>query len=388
MILLCGKFSQGMKNATRDGSMSNPSLHFQAQATSQVDQVFTASASEAGEVMKGNLDAHEIQASTDVDPSTKDDECMSALQSQKQVKKEQRKRTVDARAKSLKGVQETADAKTINEQDARSRRIMKQTEARLTVINQNVWKDLSRTIEERSNALFSGTEKQYDAFFKKLDGLAQKNACTANAIKEELKAFIDVAEQHNALQIAMDVMERKLSHLKQLGRDVRERVKQEGGQSEAHASVDQQAQQLESQIGLLKAEQMQLMKTNGHRIEDSYRLAPLLRETTAHLTHDITLPPKGFNALILDKILPLKGDVIQTFSCLTQNLIESFQDRKGAFAHFNENLSIVTNCLTAELKSYSTPSIAGAILNACRTVEKIGTVQELHVQLLQKTLQN
>ena len=151
--------------------------------------------------------------------------------------------------------------------------------------------------------------------------------------------------------------------------------------------IQQQIRALEAQIGELDKVRTQLLNKHGDRILDSYQLAPLLREVTAHFTHDVTLPPKDFNALILDKLLPLKGNPLQTFQLLTQNLIDGFQDTKSAFEHFSENLSVVTRCLTSELQSCPDPSIASAIVNACRTTEKLGTIQDLNVQLMQKAVQ-
>ena len=142
---------------------------------------------------------------------------------------------------------------------------------------------------------------------------------------------------------------------------------------------------LKKSIKSIRSEQDRLMGIDRNRIEDSYVLAPLLRETTAHLTHSITLPPKDFNALILDKILPLKGDAMKVFDCLLGNLVEHFEDRKTAVDHFSDNLSIVMKCLSSELKSCPEPSIASAIANTCRTVEKLGTVQNINEQMVQRT---
>ena len=126
------------------------------------------------------------------------------------------------------------------------------------------------------------------------------------------------------------------------------------------------------------------MLTAGNRIEDSYKLAPLLRETTAHFTHDVSLPPKAFNALILDQILPLKGDIIKTFNCLTQGFIENISDNntKDRIQHFSDNISIIKQCLNNELKCCPDPKIASAVLNACRSAEKLESIHNLHEQVL------
>jgi len=369
--------------------MVDGALDFQTQAAAQAEQVFVDNEQPVSETQIGKLDNQTIQVATDeVDPSTKDDECMSGFMAQKQTKKAQHKKGLQNTArKRVSDVQKSADPKKVNEQDARSKRIAKQTEARLTMINSQMQKDLQGTIQERSNALFSGSEAKYEACFQKLEELSLKKQCTEATVKDALKTFEDVAEQHNALQIVRDVWERKLANLKKFA-DERSSTSSKEPQSEAEREqVQQQIRALETQIGELDKVRTQLLNKHGDRIMDSYQLAPLLREVTAHFTHDVTLPPKDFNALILDKLLPLKGNPLQTFQLLTQNLIDGFNDTRSAFEHFSENLSVVTRCLTSELQSCPDPSIASAIVNACRTTEKLGTIQDLNVQLMQKAVQ-
>ena len=368
--------------------MVDGALNFQTQAAAQAEQVFVDNEQPVSETQIGKLDNQTVQVATDeVDPSTKDDECMSGFMAQKQTKKAQHKKGLRNSRKPLNGVREAADSKKVNEQDARSKRITKQTEARLSMINSQMQKDLQGTIQERSNALFSGSEEKYESCFQKLEELSLQKKCTEATVKDALKAFDDVAEQHNALQIVRDVWERKLANLKKFA-DERPSSSSKEPQSEAEQQqIQQQIRALEAQIGELDKVRTQLLNKHGDRIMDSYQLAPLLREVTAHFTHDVTLPPKDFNALILDKLLPLKGNPLQTFQLLTQNLIDGFNDTRSAFEHFSENLSVVTRCLTSELQSCPEPSIASAIVNACRTTEKLGTIQDLNVQLMQKAVQ-
>ena len=368
--------------------MVDGALNFQTQAAAQTMQAFINDEQTVSATQTGKLDNQTVQIETgEVDPSTKDDECMSSFMAQKQTKKAQHKKGLRNSRKPLNGVRETADSKKVNEQDARSKRISKQTEARLTSIQNMTQKDLQSTIQERSNALFSGSEEKYEKCFQKLEELSLKKQCTEATVKDTLKAFDDVAEQHNALQIVRDVWERKLANLKKFADERPSDSSKEPESDAEQQQIQQQIRSLETQIGELDKVRTQLLNKHGDRIMDSYQLAPLLREVTAHFTHDVTLPPKDFNALILDKLLPLKGNPLQTFTLLTQNLIDGFNDTRSAFAHFSDNLSVVTRCLTAELRSCPDPSIASAIVNACRTTEKLGTIQDLNVQLMQKAVQ-
>ena len=367
--------------------MVDGALNFQTQATAQADQPFIEDELPAPKLQNGKLENQTVQATTEVDPSTKDDECMSGFMAQKMTRRLQYKQGFRGRRKPLNGVREATDSKRINEQDARSKRIMKQTEARLTLINNQMLKDLQNTITERSNALFSGSEEKYENCFQTLEQSALRKKFTEATVRDALKDFNDIAEQHNALQIVRDVWERKLANLKKFANEPRSASSKDPESESEQRQIQQQIRTLEDQLNELDKVRTQLMAQYGDRITDSYKLAPLLREVTAHFTHDITLPPKDFNALILDKLLPLKGNALQTFTLLTRNLIDGFQDTKSAVAHFNENLSVVMRCLTAELRSCPEPSIASAIVNACRTTEKLSTIQELNVQLVQKIVQ-
>ena len=337
------------------------SLNVQTQ-TAQFEQSYVNEAS-SGTVATGQLDSQTIQASSDVDASTKDDEVMSSFQAE--------------------------DSKKVNEQDHRSKRISKQVENRLNVINNTTNQDLQSTIEKRSDSLFSGSEQKYSECFDSLDKAHMKQGLNSNDIEDALKKFNDVAEQHNALQIIKDVWERKLSNLKKLAQEVKSPEKNDNDEksfnNQDYGQLQKQIEQLENSLDVLSDSQDKIMLTHGNRIEDSYKLAPLLRETTAHFTHDITLPPKDFNALLLDKILPLKGDILQTFDCLTQGFIENLSKNdtgRNAIGHFKDNISIIKKCLNNELKCCPDPQIASAVLNACRSAEKLESIHELHEQNL------
>ena len=58
----------------------------------QMDNGYFSSANEVSESAKGQLGAQEVVASTDVDPTTKDDECASVFQAEKNTKKAQKKK--------------------------------------------------------------------------------------------------------------------------------------------------------------------------------------------------------------------------------------------------------------------------------------------------------
>lgn len=366
--------------------MGEELLNFQTQSTAQAQSLFTESVQETASVQKGQLDTQAIQANMDVDPSTRDDECMSSFQAHKSAKEERFKSRAKKRAPRLNSVAETEDSKKINEQDERGKHVEKQTLQRLTLINDGMANDLKQTVLERSNALFLGSERQYRSFFKQLDGaLLQNGILRLDDIRTGLMMFDDIAEQHNALQIVLDVWERKLTQLEQFAEEMKRPDKSATYSQDSQDYVNKQAYNLKKSIKSVRSEQDRLMSVDKNRIEDSYVLAPLLRETTARLTHSITLQPKDFNALILDKVLPLKGDAMKIFDCLLGNLVENFENRKTAVAHFSDNLSIVMKCLSSELKSCPEPSIASAIANTCRAVEKLGTVQDINEQMVQRT---
>lgn len=356
-------------------------------SASQAEQIYTDASSSSEKVISGELDSQEVQTSTEVDASTKDDELMSNIQSEKNSKKAIKKQK-NKEQKKLSKVNQTDDSKRVNEQDQRSKRISKQTEARLNLINSTTNQDLQSTIEKRSNALFSGSEQKYSACFDTLDKSNMEQKLDSDAVENALKKFDDIAEQHNALQIIKDVWERKLSNLKKFSQELKFAEKRDDDpdafSNHDYSQLQKQIQQLENSLNILSQAQDKIMLKAGNRIEDSYKLAPLLRETTAHFTHDVSLPPKAFNALILDQILPLKGDIIKTFNCLTQGFIENISDNntKDRIQHFSDNISIIKQCLNNELKCCPDPKIASAVLNACRSAEKLESIHNLHEQVL------
>ena len=356
-------------------------------SASQAEQIYTDASSSSEKVISGELDSQEVQTSTEVDASTKDDELMSNIQSEKNSKKAIKKQK-NKEQKKLSKVDQTDDSKRVNKQDQRSKRISKQTEARLNLINSTTNQDLQSTIEKRSNALFSGSEQKYSACFDTLDKSNMEQKLDSDAVENALKKFDDIAEQHNALQIIKDVWERKLSNLKKFSQELKFAEKRDDDpdafSNHDYSQLQKQIQQLENSLNILSQAQDKIMLKAGNRIEDSYKLAPLLRETTAHFTHDVSLPPKAFNALILDQILPLKGDIIKTFNCLTQGFIENISDNntKDRIQHFSDNISIIKQCLNNELKCCPDPKIASAVLNACRSAEKLESIHNLHEQVL------
>lgn len=366
--------------------MVDASINFQAQAAN-MSQGLGEDANISSTKQVGQLDNQQIIANSEVDASTKDDECMSSFQAEKNQKKAVKKQKDKSAA--LKNIQASKEANTTQERDQRSKRISKNTEYRLQLINNNSANDLKNTIQERSNALFSGSEEKYQNCFDTLEKAIMQKSCTRGTIENALNTFDDVAEQHNALQITKDVLERKLSNLNDLGKKLREKSKDSEEAQNDYKHLHDQIKNLEESLDNISEMQTNLMAKNGNRIADSYILAPLIRETTAHFTHDVKLPPKDFNALLLDKILPLKGDIIQTFNCLTEGFIENLSKNtlstSNAIAHFHDNLSIVITSLNQELKSCSDPQISSAIINACRSAEKLGTIQELNTQMLKKT---
>ncbi len=341
----------------------------------------------------GKLNGQNVAIDKSSDPTTKDDEVASSIKAEKDTQKAIKKNREKENKKKLKNVQSTETSKNISEQQRQGKRISKQTEARLRIINNLSNEDLSSTIQQRSHSLFSGSEDKYKECYDKFNNLATKGTQTPETFEKLIKTFDDVAEQHNALQITKDVWERKLTNLKTLAKEVKEQFigkdkQQDSEQQNDYEQLQNQIQILEANIESLDTVQGKLMLESGNRIEDSYKLAPLLREVTANLTHDISLPPKKFNELILDKVLPLNGDPVKTFECLSENLIENNKltnDINGAISCFYDNLIIITECLNHELKSCPDPKISSAIINVCRTIAKLEAVNNENAILIQLT---
>ena len=117
---------------------------------------------------KGKIDSQEVVANNEVDPSTKDDELMSGFQAEKKAEKEKRKHSKEEKLRTQ--IASLGKVKKTGEKDQKNRKISRQAEARLKIIEQQKFQDLSRTIQERSQSLFSGSEQKYESFFAKSSG--------------------------------------------------------------------------------------------------------------------------------------------------------------------------------------------------------------------------
>jgi len=172
----------------------------------------------------GKLNGEKVVIEMIVDASTKDDEVASYIIAVKTTKKELEEKTNKEQQKAkINKVDATKDAENVNEQQQQGKRISKQVEVRLKIINQNTNEDLQTTINQRSYSLFSGSEDKYRECCNKFNALLEKGASSPKDFKELLKTFDDVAEQHNALQITKDVWERKLTGLKNLAEETEKR---------------------------------------------------------------------------------------------------------------------------------------------------------------------
>lgn len=347
------------------------------------ENIYTDNLGKTNQTEKGQFNNQNITATQNVDASTKDDECLSELNSAKKAQQEKKKQD-KKRGEKLNAVQETAKRKAINEQDQRSRRISKNTAMRLASMNQSISRDLSETIQERSGKLFDGSEEAYQKCFNELDQATLEKACTSDKIAKAIGQFEDVAEQHNALQIVIEVWERKLTNLKGLAQSLSsEKELDAQAKQQDQEALQQQIQELEKALSNVKKAQGNLMEKNDARIKDSYILAPLLREVNSHYNHNITLPPKTFNAFILDKFLPLGSDPAKAFDCLIQTFIEGLAPTPGsAIEHFKHNIEIVKTCLTQELQCCPDKNIATAILNSLRGAQKLETVEKINENLV------
>lgn len=333
-----------------------------------------------------------IDNGNNVDASTKDDEVASAIKSEENTaKKNKEKKEEEAQKNRINATQKTANTKNVNHQDQRNRRVSKSTQLRLQIISEFASKDLSNTITERSGKLFEGSEEAYNGCFEELDQANAQRNCTPNTVAKAINRFNDVAEKHNALQITIDVWERKLARLKDDLKNLRNK-KESNPQAQAQSQRDQEyvqglIEELEQDINTVQKAQSDLMVEHGDRIEDSYKLAPLLREVFSKngALKESGVTPKSFNALILDKVLPLKGDLVNTFECLTHGLIEELPPSSGSpIEQFKNNLDILKRCLSQELNSCHDKSISAAILNSIRSTEKVETIQIANLILISK----
>ncbi len=210
-----------------------------------------------------------------------------------------------------------------------------------------------KTTQERAGKLFPESLPKYQEGVRTLDKLPL-GANEEDALKVAQSLLPDVAEEHNLLVTAKTVWEDeltllqggelkgtnargeqtsqpvfgKLNSVKQqlstlVGDDEgtqskREKLKQEQGE------IEDRIKELKGKIAMANQAIGKLMDVHGARIEDTYNMAPQIREQIALSPSSTTgeiRPAKDLAQVILDEILPLKGDRQAIFNVLINSLV-------------------------------------------------------------------
>lgn len=398
------------------------SLNLNTQAAANAFMGETRETAANGTVkQEGNLNGLNVNVG-DVDPTTKDDEVMSNVKSEQETKKNQSKKDKKDRKTGLNSAVSQANkgksTEGAAEQNAHVKRTIKQIAQRLEKQSQE---RVEYNASDRSSKLFPESEEDYKQSFDALNKLPA-NASAQTFLDNVFKVFADVAEQHNAFQVALQSWTDELALLQggqiadtqnpghyrsvkgQL-KEVNDRLSALGEDSSPSSAQERKDLQVErdvisARIGELEAKLATLNKASGHlmdtqgaRIGDSYRLAPELRKNAGSSPQKQLDTPKDLNAIILDKILPLGKDMSKMFNSVSS---EFFNDpSNGGDTHsqverFTANLWLIEKTLGNELNNLQSinqygdsKDIAKAIMDSIQAVREFGSVFASNESMLQ-----
>ncbi|MDR2397008.1 MAG: hypothetical protein LBD69_04105 [Puniceicoccales bacterium] len=373
-------------------------------------------------VKTGSLDGQTVTVSADVDPTTKDDEVMSGVQSEQKTKKEQAKKAEKKTQKGLNSaVGETNQVKSTEgatEQNAYVKRMAKQISQRLEKQSQE---RVEYNASDRSSKLFPESEEVYKQAFKALNELPA-NTSAQTFLQNVFELFADVAEQHNAFQVALQSWTEELALLQggQIAdtqnpghyrsvqgrlREVNDRLSALSKDPSASSSQEREGLQverdvisariaeLEAKLATLNKASGHLMDTQGARITDSYRLAPELRKNAGISPNRQLDTPKDLNAIILDKILPFGKDMGKLFNSVSNEFLNDPSnggDTHSQVEHFTANLWLIEKTLTNELNNLQSinqygdsKDISKAIMDSIQAMRELGSVCASNESMLQ-----
>ncbi|MDR1254790.1 MAG: hypothetical protein LBJ78_02030 [Puniceicoccales bacterium] len=381
-------------------------------------------ASESSSVSKtGNLGGDNVIASNDVDPSTKDDEMGSEIQSKKdatEAKIKEGKRNKGTSAASR--LEKPKESEKLNEQNKDVRRRSKEAELR-----QKSQARLGSHVSDRSGKLFDDEQsrEKYEKYFNALDELSI-DAPPSEFLKK-VSGFTDVAEQHNALQVARQSWTEELAYLQgrqiadnqnpghhrsvqgelnevnakldALGKDssklsTKEGVKEKETLEAERDAISGRIKDLEAKLATLNKASGHLMDTQGARIDDSYRLAPELRKyADASPNKSLNSTPKDLNAIILDEILPSGKDMNKMFDVVVNKFLNDPSNRSTAHSQierFTANVWLIEQALTSELNNLKvidqygdSKDISKAIMDAIQGMRELASVCASNESMLQ-----
>ncbi|MDR2769490.1 MAG: hypothetical protein LBB19_02960 [Puniceicoccales bacterium] len=401
--------------------MSNSlNLSTQAAAGTFVGEMRETSASASVE-KSGSFHGQTVNVS-EVDPTTKDDEVMSGVQSEQKTKKEQAKKAEKKTQKGLNSaVSQANQGKSTEgaaEQNAYVRRKQKEIAQRLEKQSQE---RVEYNASDRSSKLFPESEEVYKQSFNALNELPA-NASAQTFLQNVFELFADVAEQHNAFQVALQAWTEELALLQggqiadtknpghyrsvqgQL-REVNDRLSALSKDPSASSSQEREDLQVERDVISARIAELQaklatlnkasghLMDTQGARISDSYRLAPELRKHAAISSNRQLDTPKDLNAIILDKILPLGKNMEKMFNSIMNEFLDDLSnggDVHSKLERFMANVWLIEQALTSELNNLQSinqygdsKDIAKAIMDSIQAMRELASICASNESMLQ-----
>lgn len=407
----------------------NLNLYSQAAATTLVDPQERQSQKSAQVEQTGTLGGLSVtfNANDEVDPTTKDDEMMSAFQAEKkaeQAKKDHAKRKGRGKNTPIEKVSKAIESEQTNQGKDAVKRIMQRI-----ALARSDQPRFNYKLNERAQQLFPESLPQYKEAFEHLSTL-NPGASPQAFLSAVAKTFNDIAEQHNALQVAIGIfsdemallaggeledinqpgqrypVSGRLSRISSRLEEIKDAHTKEADEERENLEIERtlvqdRIDELKEKLSTLEEATGVLMDKEGARINDSYRLAPELREVL-EVNKDLLglRSSKDLNAIILDKILPLKGNQEQLFGIVMEELLDKVDENQkpdeqtpaAKATRLTNNLEIIREVLSNELKNLQgirqmgdSKNIEMAIWQSFRMLGEFGSMFRANEDFLAQT---
>lgn len=387
-------------------------------------------------IFEGNQVTY-VEGDGSLRPDQCDDEGASGIQSEKDTKKEQNKKTQKKEKEmAVQKAQETKNLKSSTDQNKNQRTRAKAKEM-LLQFQAQLQKREESFIQERSGQLFFDQEDIIAVYKKALNAFQSLDPANEKDISKWLddNKIADVAERHNTLMMAQRSLNDMLTVInggKLESSDGKNFSNVEGALDNVEQEINnfnsthnpplsdankKALEDLESKRDTLHllSDQIQgkLTLVNNainslvsdenvrNRIEDSYELGPELCKAlgTTKTSKELLLPSKSLNSTILDKVIPESTNAATMFNLLTQGLLNETDNQKGSLNYdskielLNNNIEVLGKAFSGELdkkilQSYgdNPNQIATALRTVLTTGQNINSVYKLNSEFLTNLL--
>ena len=383
-------------------------------------------------IFEGNQITY-VEGDGSLRPDQCDDEGASGIQSEKDTKKEQNKKTQKKEKEmAVQKAQDTKSLKSSTDQSKNQRTRAKAKEM-LLQFQAQLQKREESFIQERSGQLFFDQEDIIAVYKKALNAFQSLEPANEEDISKWLddNKIADVAERHNTLMMAQRSLNdmltvinggklessdgKNFSNVKGALDNVVQEIRAFNSThnpplSDANKKVLEDLESKRDALHLLSDQingKLTLVnnalnslisnKDVRNRINDSYELGPELIKAFGQVkgSKESLLPSKSLNSIVLDKVIPKSTNAATMFNLLTQGLLNEADNQKGPLNYdskieiLNNNIEVLAKAFSGELdkkvlQSYgdNPNQIATALRTVLKMVQDISSVDKSNREFL------